>query len=129
MTAQLRSLIVWLVLLALPLQGYAAATMMLCADATASASHAISAAPLHDHAAMLAAQAPSGQHGKHQLSGHNGVKCGAGAACCAGAAPAPTFTISLPALAAGSSPIPFFPDFLPAVHLAHAERPPQDPHA
>ncbi len=142
MSILLRTLVVWLLLLALPYQGYASATMLLCAQAPAVASSASSASALHDHAAMLAAQAHGqparhiqalqhsqhSQHDGHGMSGHDGVKCSAGA-CCLGAALAPTFTVSLPALAAGSSAIPFFPDFLPAVHLAHPERPPQGRHA
>ncbi|NRR31816.1 hypothetical protein HSX11_16685 [Oxalobacteraceae bacterium] len=106
-------------------------------------------AAVHDHAAMLAAQAvdpavPSdhvGQamdsatghasdsaHASHGKGAHDGVKCGAAAACCIGAV---LVSSSMPALAAldvASEAIPFHSDFLPAVDLAHPERPPQGLH-
>ncbi|MGV7207403.1 hypothetical protein ACLB1G_06075 [Oxalobacteraceae bacterium A2-2] len=59
MTALFRSFIVWLMLLALPFQGYAAASMMLCAPA-APAPLMEMGQPGHDHAAMMAAM-----HGDH----------------------------------------------------------------
>lgn len=141
MSLLLRTLFVWLLLLALPYQGFASATMMLCAPASASSAAGTAG---HDHAAMLAAQA--GQYPQHAVqqdlqqdlqqdhqhkpgtSSHDSVKCGAGA-CCAGTVLPPSLALSLPALANESATIPFRPDFLPAVHLAHPERPPQDPRA
>lgn len=130
MTVLLRSLIVWLMLLALPYQGYASATMLLCAapatvaTAGSSAPAAMSAAP-HDHAAMMAAQSHKDHAGK---STHSGMKCG-GTACCATAAPALSATEGMPLLPLVSVTIPFYSDFLPAVDLAHPERPPQDQRA
>ena len=64
-----KSLLVWLLLLALPFQGYASATMLPCAPKQASAAMhdmkhmanmtnmATMSAPGHDHQKMLAAQA------------------------------------------------------------------------
>lgn len=130
MTVLLRSLIVWLMLLALPYQGYASATMMLCiAPATAAAgssTHAAMPSGPHDHAAMMAAQAQ--QHGDDGHSTHNGTKCG-GTACCAAAAPVLIFAVDVPSPLLVSAAIPFYSDFLPAVDLAHPERPPQGLHA
>jgi hypothetical protein len=122
-----RSLIVWLMLLALPYQGYASATMLLC---VAPATTAGSSGP-HDHAAMMAAQALQ-EHGAQTnhtgKSVHSVMKCG-GTACCAAAAPALTPTAGMPVPALVSISIPFYSDFLPAVDLAHPERPPQGLHA
>ena len=127
MTVLLRSLIVWLMLLALPYQGYASATMLLCvAPATAgSDTHAAMPSAAHDHAAMMAAQAHKDHSGK---SAHSAMKCG-GTACCAAAAPALATMASLPMLPLVSVSVPFYSDYLPAVDLAHPERPPQGQHA
>ncbi len=130
MTVLLRSLIVWLMLLALPYQGYASATMMLCvapATATTSGSSTQAAMPSgpHDHAAMMAAQVHKDHAGK---SAHSTMKCG-GTACCAAAAPMLATMGSVPLLPLVSVTIPFYSNFLPAVDLAHPERPPQGHHA
>jgi hypothetical protein len=135
-----RTFIVWLMLLALPYQGYASASMMLCAPAVPAASAtgqmAMPAGP-HDHAAMMAAmqdrQLDQQQDRQHEASsdqsshtGHNhgGIKCG-GAACCVAGAPFMAQTIAVPVLPAVSSAIPFYSEFPRAVDLAHPERPPQ----
>ena len=143
----LRSLVVWLMLLALPYQGYASAAMMLCAPNMGSAARAMPIGP-HDHAAMMAAMhdtpdgasqdasralaqhnsahpdaASSGDAG-HSDHAHGGSKCG-GAACCVAGAPMMTMAIAVPTLPAVSSAVPFYSEVLQAVDLAHPERPPQ----
>ena len=129
MTVLLRSLIVWLMLLALPYQGYASAMMQLCAVPA----QATMAAGAHDHAAMMAAGAhgDDGVNAHHHggaKSAHGGMKCG-GSACCAAAAPVPAPVMTVPSLSPVSAMIPFYSRFLPAVDLAHPERPPQGIHA
>lgn len=131
MTVLLRSLIVWLMLLALPYQGYASATMLLClAPATVTTSgpsgHAAMPSGPHDHAAMMA-QTHEGGKSSHGAA-HGGVKCG-GTACCAAAAPLLALSVQDPALPLVSIAVPFYSDFLPAVDLAHPERPPQGSYA
>lgn len=134
MNVLFRSLVVWLMLLALPYQGYASAQMMLCVvPAKAAAVMEMPAGP-HDHAAMLAMQAEHAGHAEHaehagHRSGHDGsadhtnMKC-SGAACCAAAAP--ILSLLLPAaVLPTTSCVPFYSDYLPAVDLAHPERPPQ----
>ena len=94
----------WLLLLALPLQGFAAATMINCGPnhhqmfaasvgvATESHEHAINGH--HQHGAdaagdMRAATADDGEHGPssvHHLNRLTKFKCSACAACCMGAA-------------------------------------------
>jgi hypothetical protein len=118
-------------LLALPYQGYAAATMMAClpAPSSAAAEHLVMPAGPHDHAAMLAAMAQN-QHDEadssssHAGHAHGGVKCG-GSACCVAGAPVLADMLAVPALPAVSSAVAGYAEFLPAVHLAHPERPPQ----
>lgn len=133
MTVLFRSLVIWLVLLALPYQGYAAAQMMLCAvPAPASASHAEMVMPSgpHDHAAMMAAMAQAKSQAKADdgASSHTSMKC-SGSACCAAAAPVLTLDVAEPALPVASRAIAFYSNFLPAVDLANPERPPQGHYA
>jgi hypothetical protein len=52
----LRMFLLWLVMVAVPLQGYAAASMAFCADAT-PAPAAAGALPMHDHGAQTHASA------------------------------------------------------------------------
>lgn len=124
-----RTLIVWLMLLALPYQGYASASMMLCEPAASAAGHMAMPDGPHDHAAMMAAmqdqnlEVSSDQSG-HAGHSHGGIKCG-GAACCVAGAPFMAAAIAVPVLPAVSSAIPFHSEFPRAVDLAHPERPPQ----
>jgi len=147
MTTLLRSLVVWLMLLAVPFQAFASATMVPCAPRThdgapqmAMASghdHAAMMADGHDHAAMMAAMAHDGAaqqhlHQDHQADHCGGVhaKCGDCAACCVGAILASNSTLTFaPALDNLSEPLALYADYLPAVDLAHPERPPQSPRA
>ena len=122
----LRTFIVWLLLLALPYQGYASATMMLCAPVAPAGAHLAMSAGAHDHAAMMAAM----QDHKHEASAdksghaHGGIKCG-GSACCVAGAPFMAQALAVPMLPVASSAIPFHSEVLRAVDLAHPERPPQ----
>jgi hypothetical protein len=129
MTVLLRSLVVWLMLLALPYQGYASAQMLLCvAPATTGETSMTMPVGPHDHAAMMAAQAKADHHQHDGSSPHITMKC-SGSACCAAAAPVLALEVAEPALPSAARPIPFYSDFLPAVDLAHPERPPQGLHA
>jgi hypothetical protein len=132
MTVLLRSFIVWLMLLALPYQGYASAQMLLCVapatTATMVAQPAMSmSSGRHDHAAMLAAQAHglSGHQHSDCSSSHSHMKC-SGSACCAAAAPVLALELADASLPLAARVMLFYSDFLPAVDLAHPERPPQD---
>ena len=130
MTVLLRTFIVWLMLLALPYQGYASAAMMLCAPVSSSVGHTEMSMPAgpHDHAAMMASmevhQHDASSDTGHSGHAHGGVKCG-GAACCVAGAPMMTLAIAVPTLPAASSDVPFYSEVLHAVDLAHPERPPQ----
>jgi hypothetical protein len=121
MTVLFRSFVVWLMLLALPYQGYASAQMLLCVapatTGTAAATQMAMPDGPHDHAAMLAAQKSD------KANPHTNMKC-SGSACCAAAAPLLALAIPTPLLPSATA-VPFYSDFLPAVDLAHPERPPQ----
>lgn len=126
MKTLLKSLLVWLLLLALPFQGYASATMLPCAPApavTAPAPVMDMSAP-HDHQKMLAAMAAS-QHGADQSAAahHDGGNCKSCAACCPGNIMVTAFAIvaDTPHFALA----PFTTGFMPVVDLALPERPPQ----
>jgi len=138
MTALLRFLVVWLLLLAMPFQAYASATMMPCASQThdSKSSMTMARAHDHDHAAMPAAMAHDGavanqlhhdHHADHCATRHAKCDC---AACCVGAVLASTSTLAvMPMLDKLSEPPALYADFLPAVDLALPERPPQSPRA
>lgn len=79
-----RLVLVWLIALALPVQGVAGVTMLHCAPSH----HPAQAAPHHHHAAQGAAPAHAG-HGASMAHAHQAADkggCSACAACCAGAA-------------------------------------------
>ena len=145
MNTFLRALIVWLVLLAVPFQGFASAAMLACGSghggpAAPDAPHAHTAVnttphaaphadphadphdmPGHDHASM-----PQAGHDGQDAPGHGKAHaCSACSACSIGAAIAPA---SLPALAVHAAPLPSVPfadGHVPSVHLALPERPPR----
>ena len=125
MTVLLRSFVVWLMLLALPYQGYASAQMLLCVVPAPVSTHAmVMPDGPHDHAAMLKA---AHQHDGDKSSSHSSMKC-SGSACCAAAAPVLALTLPAPVLPALSAAV-VYTDFLPAVDLTHPERPPQGRYA
>jgi hypothetical protein len=139
-----RFLLVWLLLLALPLQGIAAAGMQARAPSVAmhvqADGHAAMAAAIdaHDgHCAAMRQAAPRDHSLRHalqhhslqqdgaQAAGHHGGKAGSCADCCAGAAMAPA---ALPALVLAPPhfiSIPFRAGHVPSVDPALPERPPR----
>lgn len=117
----------WLMLLAVPFQGFAAATMLPCAPATAAPAHQHvldAAAHQHHHAAMQHDQAGA-DHGAKAHGQHGDAKCGSCAACCIGAALAPAPAAGLGPAAPQSVSIPFDAGPLPSVHPTLPERPPR----
>jgi hypothetical protein len=135
----LKSLIVWFLLLVVPFQGFASATMLMCAPLQSSASHtavAGAAARLHDHAAMLAAQSSGQEHhatnaahadaGDSPSAGHHASgTCNSCAACCFGASMPPSDVSRVPPEAQKFPALVFDSEFVPAVDLALPERPPK----
>jgi hypothetical protein len=135
-----RSLLVWLLLLALPFQGFAAASMLARgpsmsmsmhaqADSHAAAPMAVAMEAHGGHCAVHAWQAGQ-QHAVHQhdapqQNGHHGGKAGACADCCAGAAMAPAVLPTLVLAPPHFISIPFRAGHMPSVDPALPERPPR----
>lgn len=118
MKSVIRVLALWLVLAALPFQGFASAGMLLCGAAAPAAAHA----PDHDHAAMLAAAQQEGDSGGHCADGSCG---GATGDCCVGAALAYALPHAAPQPRLAERlrlPEPVAP---PPVDLALPKRPPR----
>jgi hypothetical protein len=111
-----RSLIVWLLLLALPFQGLAAARMLPSVEVAAATQAAPVAQHCHD---MPAAHAPEAAAGDHHDK-HRGV-C---ADCCIVVALVPAPLVP-PAFAPPSIAIPFHAGHLASVDPALPERPPR----
>jgi hypothetical protein len=133
--ATLKALIVWLMLLAVPVQGFAAATMLWCAPSPAVTAH--EAAGGHNHGLMvLASQASDGNH-DHAITAdatahhaghahhHADTKCNACAACYLGASMPPTFASLVPVQTTQFESIPFISRPIASADLALPERPPR----
>ena len=100
MTSWVRILVLWLVALALPAHGIAAATMQFCAPALAGPSLGAQASPhgeggAHHHA--QAADDRAATPAPHDADPHAKLKCSAGAACCMASA-LPPGSLTLPAV-------------------------------
>jgi hypothetical protein len=131
-----RSLLVWLLLLALPFQAFASASMLPSAGQVKSAEaetvHEGPAAdmpPCHrqmmnatgqDHTARPAMASMHDDHAGQHAKG----KCGTCAACCVGAAMAPGLPTALALPPPGNASIPFRAGHLPSVDPVLLERPP-----
>ena len=97
MTARMRWLMLWILLLALPVQGFAAATMVNCAGAHEQMAHGTDHLyGAHAAHAAHAADSQHGEHADHQLGKLAKFKCSACASWCIGAAlrPAPLAVLS-----------------------------------
>lgn len=139
MNTLLRTLTLWLVLLAVPFQGVAAAAMLGCgvgdmghpapassAAADMGAEHAHHGMHGGQHHAMPAADAGAdADDGHHSPQHHGNAKCGACSACSIGAAIVPAPVLALPVHAPPRLAAPFSAGLLPSVDLALPERPPR----
>ena len=144
MNTILRSLIVWLVLLAVPFQGFASAAMLACGPEHATPAGVTVPDAAHGHDAVHGASHGAAHAAAQDMSGHdhastahdgpdkpdssehaNGHACSACSACSIGAAIAPAV---LPALAVHAPALltaPFADGHVPSVDLALPERPPR----
>jgi hypothetical protein len=114
-----RTLLVCFLLLALPFQAFAAASML----PRAGVGQPAELPPCHQQMNMQAA-AMDGKAQDHQPGQHAKAKCGAGAACCVAAAPAPCLPAALALPEPGTASIPFHAGHLPSVDPVLPERPP-----
>jgi hypothetical protein len=117
-------MMVWLMLLAIPVQGFASATMLLCEPIVASASASATPGP-HDHAAMLAAQSSDTPDQPASSGQHTAAKCSACAAFCLGVVMMTSTQSVLPMLDLPSQHTAVALSLLPSVVPDHPERPPQ----
>lgn len=136
-----RFLFVWLLLLALPFQGIASASMLARAPSMAlqvpAAAHAAMAGSIdaHDGHCVGALQAAHQQPIPHQQAdsrqdapqpgAHHGGKAGSCADCCAGATMAPAVLPALVLAPPHFISIPFRAGHVPSVDPALPERPPR----
>ena len=135
-------LIVFLLLaVALPIRGYASATMLFCAaahdghGAPQSAAHHFAGDDhqQHDHATThvdahqndhSVDHAPPGSHeGDNDAKAVSSGSCSVCGVCCTGVAVGPTWP-EVVALAVSTAVVPFIPSIYAGVDLDHAERPP-----
>jgi hypothetical protein len=125
-----RLLLAWVLMLALPLQGYAGTHMLMCSAGTAV--HAPAPArvpPCHAHAAMTHADAaaPLAAHhadaGRHDAAKHGCAACSFVAAMAPGALPPLVLHESV------STVIPFRSPSLPSADPSLPDRPPRPSHA
>jgi len=127
-----RALVVWLMLLAVPFQGLAAAGALPCAPAIGTPAMP---AGEHDHAAMLAAmeQNVQDQQDASQATADHGTSsshhCGGVSPCCVGAALAPSLSFAMSGPRLTGKLIPHHAAPPAAVDLASLERPPRHLHA
>ena len=127
-----KSLIVWLMLVAIPFQGFAAASMLTCAPMQA----AVAVLPAMAMPAGHCASMPAGQHhgavkrtdaaGQTTSHHHAAGKCNTCASCCFGAVMAPACAVvRVPGEACALADFAFQRTHVPAVDLDLPERPPK----
>jgi hypothetical protein len=121
----LRSLLVCFLMLALPFQAFASASMLPRVATASPAAHAAPAAelpPCHQQMAKdhMAVTKPLSPHD----SQHDKGKCGTCAACCVGAAMASGLPAALALAPPSTTSIPFHAGHLPSVDPVLLERPP-----
>ena len=136
----LKVLIVWVMLLAVPLQAFASVTMLLCAPASVSIEsddHRVVVQAPHQHEAATSLTAASlaspvqtvdsgHVHSRADTTHHDaGSKCGSCASCGCGAGMVPSFTSTVPVVAPHFESVPFNLGHVPTVDLALPERPPR----
>ncbi|WP_211452717.1 hypothetical protein [Collimonas antrihumi] len=124
---RLKNLLILLLALTLPIQGYAAAAMVFCGSEKVTVASAVGAgdATVHHMHAQNADLPAKVQHGNHEHSSHdkNSSSCSSCAACCVGAIPvelALSATQPLPAMHFTQFPISGFVGYTPE----NPERPP-----
>jgi hypothetical protein len=131
MRSVFHTLLIWLMLLAVPVQGFAAASMLLCEPISVSnVAPADAHAHQHDHAQMSADQISSNSnhaHHHHQQTGshHTAGKCGACAACCIAVAMTAPAAAVLPHMHVDSERITALDAFPSSVVPVYPDRPPQ----
>lgn len=144
--SRLRFLLLWLMMLALPVQGFAAAGMLFCGpghhngntQAVSAAEHPPGMAMAHSHEDGASADASPDQHsghahhasaekpqpGKLNLDKLGADKCSVCSACC-NATALPVTGIATPVIAPHAGPVPAESAFFAGFIAASLERPPR----
>ena len=135
MSLKFRTLIIWLILLALPVQGFAAAFMPFCELVVApvhSADQVNSVDQAASHTHNTALMGEHHDHSEHHAISHHGggschgdAKCGVCAACCVGAAMLSSDNVKLHFQDSVAPRLSFAFKFPVSIVLATPERPPQ----
>jgi hypothetical protein len=126
MNRAFKTLLLWLLIAALPLQGGAAAMQLTCGPAHHNAAQLVHAMDGHaQHGATVFVEVASGSSGASANADKLPASCSACAACCVGASAPPSVPVLTPAygssgFAVDSHP-PLFTGFIPA----GLERPPK----
>jgi hypothetical protein len=128
MSQAFRIILIALLVLALPLRGYAATAMQTCQLSHHGQTASVAPHHSHDHGGQAGHSAHGAQHDhKHDGADGSGAPshetCSACGACCLGASAAPPFVPAL-MFTSRSSPIPFLAWTFSSVVLDNAERPP-----
>lgn len=132
MNAVVRVLLMWLLAVALPVQGVAAATMQFCGAAhhpqkqqVQGADHGHGAAHAEADGHHVGAAGPAGEaSAASDLSPHGQQKCSACAACCAGSA-LPPAALVLPVVEPASECVTVVPSAYVGPDVAGLEKPPR----
>ena len=119
----LNTLLVWLLLLTIPLQGFAAVSMALCSTPNAPNAPVASAAMPNAHAAMPSMDGDE----EHCATPAGKVKCSSCAFCCVGAAIVPDAPRLAGLKPAASERIAYRPMHITAHIAGGLERPPHSP--
>ena len=130
-----RFLMICLLLMAIPVKGAVAASIVMCGPGQERTSAAVAMEPAaiadgdmihheHDHASNHQAN-DAGDHDQGSLTGHGAVKCSICAACCVGGALLASTEVSVPASGGTEAHFPALDVHFPWTVLAGLERPPR----
>lgn len=129
MNKKLKTVLLWLLLFALPLQGFAASAMLFCETAHhhATPTMQVSSVNEHDHGAhQHELPVSASDHNHHSDSTHHDMtKCSACAACCVGAAIVSSLGNGFSSAQPNSHSIPFSTVHFAGHIPAGLERPPR----
>jgi hypothetical protein len=118
-----QTILIWLMLLAVPVQGFAAASMLLCEPIVVS--HSGSSPPHHHEQTQLSQDGEHAHHHQHTGKHHTADKCGACAACCIAVAMTAPASAVLPQMHIDSERIAALDAFPSSVVPDYPDRPPQ----
>jgi hypothetical protein len=123
MRSVFHTILIWLMLLAVPVQGFAAASMLLCEPIVVS--HSGSSLPHHHDQTQISQGSEHAHDHQHTGNHHTADKCGACAACCIAVAMTAPASAVLPQMHIDSERIAALDAFPSSVVPDYPDRPPQ----